>query len=67
MRDKLSQRECKEIIKERANVDHLIEKTTIFHDPIGEKPLDKYTVEHVKSQIKMYFWACIDEAVDTLK
>lgn len=40
---------------------HLFQQTSIFTNPIGAPPLDKYTVEHIKHQFDLWFNSWIAE------
>lgn len=59
-------REKKENIKELVSPDHIFNRTSIFHNPIGGKKLDEYTIDHIKKQFELWFNSWVKEDLDKL-
>jgi hypothetical protein len=53
--------ERKQKLYERITPEHIFNSTSIAKNPIGDKPLDPYTVEHIKRQYQIYFNSWIKE------
>lgn len=64
----MTKKERKEKLQEKLTPEYLINSTSIFHDSIGEQPLDKYTVEKIQNNYRLYFNSWIkDELKELLK
>lgn len=63
-----TKKERREKLKRGISPEYLFNNTSIFMDPIGDKPLDPYTVERIKYSYKLYFDSWIrDEAEELIK
>lgn len=51
----LNYKAAKKNIRDKMNLDHLMDHTSVFHDPVGGPKLDTVTVEYIKQQYRIWF------------